>query len=312
MKPAELLPTERSYYYYRGSFTSPPCTEGVDWIVFRAYRTVSMRTLLTFPFKSNFRPPQPLGDRKVYVNFADSYASQHHLRWGYRHQYVWPEPKLWGAVYPRCKGKSQSPINIDPETVRNGRQRRLRFDFASAIAGSVRVINDGRIVRISGKGLNSSFITLDGNKLRLQEIRFHCGSEHTINEERLPLEAQFLLEGGQTRLMVAVLFRVTKKAQSADLSLAKLHFKELQHATQVKMKTHVLNSRLDLRGLLPKNTRQFYFYTGSGTTPPCTEGVKWVVLKNYATCSRRFVAQFPFLANFRPVQPLNGRKVDAY
>ena len=67
---------------------------------------------------------------------------------------------------------------------------------------------------------------------------------------------------------------------------------------------------VDLTGLLPKDQR-YYQFMGSLTTPPCTEDVLWMVLKQPVTLSpaqmRLFAQQFP--NNARPVQPINGRVV---
>jgi len=63
--------------------------------------------------------------------------------------------------------------------------------------------------------------------------------------------------------------------------------------------------------LLPKE-REYYRFNGSLTTPPCSEGVRWLVLEEYATISKEQVKEFFDLmghANNRPVQPLNARKV---
>ena len=66
---------------------------------------------------------------------------------------------------------------------------------------------------------------------------------------------------------------------------------------------------VDPMGLLPPDWKDFYFYEGSFTTPPCTEGVKWVVLQSRPVVSKAMLAAFPFKGNFRPPQPLNGRVV---
>jgi carbonic anhydrase len=54
-----------------------------------------------------------------------------------------------------------------------------------------------------------------------------------------------------------------------------------------------------------------YNYEGSLTTPPCTEGVNFYILKTPVDISKKQVMDFPFKRNARPVQPLNGRKINA-
>jgi carbonic anhydrase len=67
---------------------------------------------------------------------------------------------------------------------------------------------------------------------------------------------------------------------------------------------------IDVGELLPGD-RSYYSFTGSLTTPPCTEGVRWFVLRNASRLSpgqlETFAARYPMDA--RPVQPLNGREI---
>jgi len=60
--------------------------------------------------------------------------------------------------------------------------------------------------------------------------------------------------------------------------------------------------------LLPREL-DFYHYDGSLTTPPCTEKVKFYILRSMVNISREQVAQFPFKMNARPLQPLNERVI---
>lgn len=62
-------------------------------------------------------------------------------------------------------------------------------------------------------------------------------------------------------------------------------------------------------GRLP-GAHAYYRYSGSLTTPPCTEGVRWHILTTPATVSTQQLAAFPFRMNARPVQPINGRVVE--
>ena len=68
------------------------------------------------------------------------------------------------------------------------------------------------------------------------------------------------------------------------------------------------NVKLDPAALVPKSL-SYYSFEGSLTTPPCTEGVTFYILKTPAALSKEQVQAFPFKANARPVQPLNGRKI---
>jgi carbonic anhydrase len=67
---------------------------------------------------------------------------------------------------------------------------------------------------------------------------------------------------------------------------------------------------INTRDLLPTD-HAYYTFLGSVTTPPCTEDVRWFVLKKPITASAKqieiFTKEYP--GNARPLQPLNGRVV---
>ena len=68
---------------------------------------------------------------------------------------------------------------------------------------------------------------------------------------------------------------------------------------------------LRLTDILPTNTRHFS-YSGSLTTPPCTEGVQWIILEKPILISQQDLGQFVHLIghNAQPIQPLEGRQVE--
>ncbi len=72
----------------------------------------------------------------------------------------------------------------------------------------------------------------------------------------------------------------------------------------------VTESTLNAAAMLPKRLN-YYSFEGSLTTPPCTEGVTFYILKTPMTISRAQIDNFPFKMNARPVQPLNGRRISA-
>ena len=62
---AALLPAPRTAWRYRGSLTTPPCTEGVSWIVMTEPVPLSAAQIAAFGaiYPRNFRPVQPLNRR---------------------------------------------------------------------------------------------------------------------------------------------------------------------------------------------------------------------------------------------------------
>jgi carbonic anhydrase len=299
VSPMGILPTKwHEFYAYEGSFTSPPCTEGIKWLVQQQYQTLSWQTFQAFPFKNNFRPPQPLNGRVVTMTFRHMKTSLY-KHWGYNAK---DGPATWSQVYPRCAGKQQSPIDIKKKVVVAGESRKdLNIHFATAPANALTAENTGHTIKVFGNGLIGSFTQLGGYKYHLQQFHFHSLSEHRVDGEQFPMEAQFVHQDEFGRFMIiSVLFRSGKE----NKPVASLGFAALK-----RNGTKALEGAIDPMQIIPKDWKQFYFYWGSFTTPPCTEGVKWVVLQQFQTASWATLSLFPYQSNFRPPQPLNGRVV---
>jgi carbonic anhydrase len=66
---AALLPDRRTMWRYRGSLTTPPCSEGVAWAIFAEPLSVSVGQIEAFAaiYPNNYRPVQPLGERVVHL-----------------------------------------------------------------------------------------------------------------------------------------------------------------------------------------------------------------------------------------------------
>lgn len=132
-------------------------------------------------------------------------------------------------------------------------------------------------------------ILYDGSRYELESYHFHTPSEHAINGELAAAEIHFVHvddEGNAAVLGVLV--------EEGELSDSPRHFSE--------------SSSID--SLLPDSTSH-YEYDGSLTTPPYTEGVAWIVLKDSIMLHPQWIETFSaqYGANNRPLQPLNGRTV---
>ena len=221
-----------------------------------------------------------------------------HASWGYGTE---DGPSTWTHSFSDCAGKEQSPIDINDLAATEAAQRTsnpLVIQFRPAARGTLSIVNNGHAVQVQGDGLTGDATRLDGVSYALQQFHFHRHSETTIDGEHLPLEAQFVHKAADGSIMVvAVLF----EKGSSNPTLAKLAWKGLSPSAG-KRPLPEFNPAM----VLP-DVRDFFFYRGSFTTPPCTEGVKWVVLREYQAVTAVQLAAFPFERNFRPVQPLNGR-----
>jgi len=229
-------------------------------------------------------------------------ASSHATHWGYTgHE----GPSNWGDLdskYTMCKaGSSQSPINISKAvTIESDDLKDIKFNYRTGASG---VVNNGHTVQVNVKG--GSFITVDGIKFSLKQFHFHTPSENQIEGKNFPLEAHFVHASEDGKLaVVAVMFEDGK-----ENPILKKIWNKMPHNAG-KTASCGLPSKV-INDLLPKE-REYYRFSGSLTTPPCSEGVRWFVMKDYSHISAAQTKEFLELfhhANNRPVQAINARKV---
>ncbi|WP_317201318.1 carbonic anhydrase family protein [Janthinobacterium sp.] len=225
-------------------------------------------------------------------------AADKHAHWAYTGH---GGPTHWNELeegFSGCKlGTQQSPIDI-----RGASKAALApIDFHYA-PGAAAVVNNGHTVQVNLAAGGS--ITLPDGEYKLLQFHFHTPSEEKINGVGYPLVAHFVHKSEAGKLaVVAVLFQ--KGAPNAAL-------KEVFAAMPAKADgSKELEGAFDPAAVLPAR-RGYYAYMGSLTTPPCSEGVRWQVLKEPVNLSaaqlRAFQKLYPM--NARPVQSLNGRTLE--
>jgi len=204
-------------------------------------------------------------------------------------------PSHWGGT---CEtGKSQSPIDIKQMT--DEKLAPLYFEYSP---GGYRVVNNGHAVQVDFNA--GSRMTIQGHAYDLKQVHFHTPSENHVAGKAYPMEAHFVHADAKGNLaVVAVMFE--NGAANAWLdSIAK--------SIPAKADSeHALPKPVAATNLLPSN-REYYSFDGSLTTPPCSEGVRWLVMKNPVTATPREIALIHAAIghdNARPVQPLNTRVV---
>lgn len=213
------------------------------------------------------------------------------------------DPGAWARLKPEFQtcatGKRQSPVHIEESGTLQGPAEPLAFDYRPS-GGSV--VNNGHTIQVDLEGQNT--LTVRGSTYRLLQFHFHHPAEEKVNHKGFAMVAHLVHQNAEGQLaVVAVLI---------DPGAAN----ELVHKVWTHMPLDV-NDRvrlpaglLDLGALLPQDQR-YYQFMGSLTTPPCTEGVLWMVLKQPMSVSREQLKLFAqlFPMNARPVQALNGRVV---
>jgi len=221
-----------------------------------------------------------------------------HAHWGYSGEGA---PSHWGEMDPQfsacASGKAQSPIDL-PKSAKAA-NKPLAFDYRP---GAKKIFNNGHTVQVEYEA--GSLLTLDGRAYELKQFHFHAPSENTIAGKHYPLEGHLVHADKDGHLaVVAVMFTEGKPNALVESLWGSMPSKEDEQ--------HVFASPLDASGLLP-TSRHYYRFAGSLTTPPCSEGVTWLVFSQPVTVSPKQLAAFTQtmgFANNRPVQPLNSRTV---
>ena len=222
---------------------------------------------------------------------------EHRPHWGYAGE---QGPEHWATLDPQfasCAGKNQSPIDIDD--LIEADLAPIKFDYRTA--GS-EVANNGHTIQVNVR--RGSSISLDGVAFELKQFHFHAPSENRIDGQSFPMEAHFVHADAAGNLaVVAVMFE-----QGADNPALEKVWKRMPGHEGEKQ---ALSTEVAPIELLPTN-RDYYRYSGSLTTPPCSEGVRWLVLKHPATLAKpQLQALVRTLGhpNNRPVQPVGKRQV---
>lgn len=212
-------------------------------------------------------------------------------------------PEHWGALneeYKTCQnGMNQSPINIDTTF-----KTHLSPLDTHYIDGPITLINNGHTIQAGLKTTTSDTVTIDGTPFTLQQFHFHAPSENTVHGKHYAMEMHLVHKSAQGAVaVVAVMF--DQGAENSELN--KLWATMPEKADQ----TAKIVTQMDLNALLPAD-KTYWRFSGSLTTPPCSEGVTWIVLKHPLTLSSAQLAKFSHAMhhdNNRPIQPLNGRVV---
>lgn len=221
-----------------------------------------------------------------------------HAEWGYEGASA---PQFWSTLDPAfagcASGKAQSPVNIaayQPEQM-----ERLKIAYAPT---KLNVINSGKGIGVKYEP-GSKFMA-ENKVYDLQAFKFQSPSEHYVNGAPYPLEMQLLHTDEEGKIAaLSVLFKLGEP----NAVIQSIWDNLPRHAGEEVIREDVT---LDLTGLMPSEGA-YYAYDGSLSIPPCTEGVKWYVLKAPVEISleQLHTIQALYPSNARPVQPLNGRVV---
>ena len=231
-------------------------------------------------------------------------------------------PSDWGNLDPSFAtcgaGRQQSPVDISATTP--GGLPPLEFAYRET---ALEVENNGHVIEVPYE--LGSTLRIGSDVYRLLQFHFHTPSEHTVGMKPYDMELHLVHMNGVGQLaVVGVLLRIGDTPNPViDLIFANAPAEE----GTVPVTGVTINARdvlpgfaANRRGSDPVVLNDYHAYPGSLTTPPCSEGVRWFVLKQPVAVSaasvermHERVAHFPhyngYPNNNRPVQPLNGRAV---
>ncbi|XP_051029838.1 carbonic anhydrase 6 [Phodopus roborovskii] len=242
----------------------------------------------------------------------------------------------WPKDYPDCGGQKQSPINLQARLVRFNRSLKpLTLKGYEDDNLEFSMTNNGHTVQIA---LPPTMQITDSEGTVFRAIQMHLhwgggffelsGSEHTIDGIRRVIEAHFVhfnskygsydeaRNQSDGLAVVAVLMEIDEYAENTNYSPIISELLNIQYPGEITTLTNI-----NIQDLFPGDTRHYFVYKGSLTTPPCTENVKWFVFQDSVKLSKAQVLKLEntiknknneTLHNiYRQTQPLNQRVVEA-
>jgi carbonic anhydrase len=214
-------------------------------------------------------------------------------------------PANWGSLDPSfaacVDGSVQSPIDIVGATSKAIANPKVAYENSEVI-----VENNGHTVQANA--LSGSSITVGGVKSELLQMHFHAPAENMIAGLRAPVDVHFVHRAANGKLtVIGVMLKVGSQPNAGWQPMVRvLRLQNISTASEASEVT----TTFDWAAMLPKDRRSFRF-AGSLTTPGCTEGVSWIVMKQPVLLSAAQIAAFKgaYDNNARPVQPINGRPI---
>jgi carbonic anhydrase len=337
-----------NYWNYDGSFTTPPCTEAVDWYVLQSKATVSQTQLDKFKSAmgwqqagGNFRSAQPLSGRTIYGCGVLPKAQTNYPWYPYSAQNWALDTSNANSV---CQhGTFQSPINFASCAVPMSR-RGAEITWAKQ---PVKLLNNGHAVQMTpaNAGAGRGKMVVDRKSYTLLQCHWHWSSEHTVGEKQYPLEVHCVhqLDGTDEAPVYGVFGMFYELSASPNPFLSQFEdllprynrrlgtrpadgFNLFGHAMEKASGRRMAGAAgtvstfkgpLDFKELYNGVDLDHYWnYEGSFTTPPCTEAVTFYIMMDKAPITQAQLDKFKVAigwegaaGNFRPPQPLQGRTV---
>jgi carbonic anhydrase len=225
-------------------------------------------------------------------------AAEPDALWGYSGDFG---PEHWGdmtGAFDSCRnGETQSPVDISTVTIKAIPD--ISFDYQ---ASPLQVVDNGRMIQLNYSA--GSHIRVGDKSYQLLEFHFHNPSEHTIGGKRYPMAVHLVHQADNGKLaIIAVMMKEGAANALMDTLWSML-------PTGKGLEKTVDTMMISATALVPAD-KTYFSYTGSLTTPPCSESVDWLVMAQAVEVSASQIEKFKrrYAGNSRPLQPLNQRRV---
>jgi carbonic anhydrase len=210
------------------------------------------------------------------------------VKWNYQGK---NNPQNWGQFSSTCAiGKKQSPIDVN---LTNKQLTKVYFNYQLS---SMHILNNGRTVMV--KCDRASYIMLDNKRYEIQQFHYHSPSEHSLNGQFFPAELHLVHQQKKQYTVIGIVVKEGTENLAYQPFIDRL---PPQESPEID-----LGITINLAKLLPNN-KTAYRYSGSLTTPPCTEGVNWLLMTDPVELSPAQITALKnvFNGNNRPIQRKN-------
>lgn len=239
-------------------------------------------------------------DRPVVHHYFSKVPHEHAATWSYSGS---TGPEFWGKLDLSYRlassGKQQSPIDINTKKTPTAELPELKFDYRRE---RIATLNNGHTIQHNEA--SGSFLHVGDEKFSLEQFHVHAPSEHTFDGRHFDLEIHFVHKSKSGQ--VAVVAVLVQGDEQAELNLPLAN--DLPQTPGEVVEVEATRNPSDF---LPRS-REYFAYSGSFTTPPCIEQVRWIVMKQPVGARPKYIERFATIlkANNRPVQKLNDRVVE--
>ncbi|KAJ8675211.1 hypothetical protein QAD02_010997 [Eretmocerus hayati] len=244
----------------------------------------------------------------------------------------------WAKKYPSCGGTRQSPVNIDLQNLNAFKSGLppIRHNGYDSMPKRMSIINNGYTVQLTGEWQERDKPTISGGPLNgsyeFAQLHFHwsmnnsMGSEHSFNNKIFPLEMHMVhwkkSYGNMSAatkyvdgiVVIGYLMPIRKNSNHGMENMQTGFPKILAPGQSTEISPFSL--ALFDQNLAQQGNIQYIIYTGSLTTPPCSESAIWLLSAKTKSITademelfRRVQLSNQKSRNHRPTQPLNGRPI---